>query len=375
MLASMVERVRTALLAAGEEIRGFLERLYVPEDPGRFRLCIAGSTPSGERAALAPSCLALRVSRRLGLWDSVDKDEQSQWIAFVAAYQKPDPIEGEPGTRGAFLDPEVVAATRGAHARRGRWIRGFTRAPSALEDLARASTRTAIAALACVDAYPQAPYRDLPTAPAELDAELRRSDWKRPAAAAARSADLIALIMSQGRHFLALPDLHRLRDAAARFLESLIDRKSGAFFTGPPPPAAEQLAGAAHVLDAFEWMGRPAPEPQSLLETCLGVRPGRDCDVADWASVVRHCARSTHHRRGELADAALGALESILEHRQRDGGWSLQPGGMATHDGPLEISDGRPGGDLLGTERLTGAAAMLVELLEWDAPRWPVLRR
>jgi hypothetical protein len=91
--------------------------------------------------------------------------------------------------------------------------------------------------------------------------------------------------------------------------------------------------------------------------------------------VLYHCLRYTHHRRPEVQSAAAEALEVLLRQARPDGGWSLRAEGMVTHDGPLEISDGRAAGDLFGTERFISAAAMLVVLLEWDAPAWQVLRR
>jgi hypothetical protein len=371
----MQERVRSALLAAGDEIREFLERAYVPEEPGRFRPCLAGATPAGARAGLAPSCRALRIARTLGLWDLVDKEDQVAWVAFICDFQTKEGSASDPQLEGALLDPEVAAAVGSSEPRLPRWARGLSRAPSPLLDLARSSTRAATSALAAVDAHPRTPYRRLPADPARLEAELRRSDGSDPVQAAARSADLVALVMSHGRHFLELTQLHRLREAAARWLEGLADPAKGRFLREAPAPRGALLAATAHVLDAFEWLGRPAPRPEALIDLCLASRPGRDCDVADWARVLHHCSRSTRHRRAELAGPALYALEEILAHRHSDGGWSAHRAGMATHDGPLEISDGRAGGDLIGTERGCAAAAMLVAVLEWDAPRWRVLRR
>jgi hypothetical protein len=371
----MVERIQSALVAAGEDIRGFLERAYSPAEPGRFHPALAGLTPAGRRAGLSPSCSALRIARCLGLWEMVDKEEQSAWIAFICSYQSEESAADEPALAGAFLDPELVEAVCASQGRLARWTRGIARDPDPLIDLARAGTRAAVAALAAVDALARVPYRALPTDPARLQTELRRQDWRRPAVAAARSADLIALVMSQGRHYLELTQLQLLREAAAGWLEGLCDRGSGGFFFETAPPRAELLCAAAHVLDAFDWLGRPPPAPDALIDTCLAARPGQDCDVADWARVIHHCLRRTDHRREELRAAAPVALEQLLRNRQPDGGWSLRVDGMATHDGPLEISDGRAGGDLPGTERLTCAAAMLVELLEWDAPRWQILRR
>jgi hypothetical protein len=370
----MGERMRTALRAAGDEIREFLERAYAPEEPGRFHLALAGLTPEGARAALSASCLALRIARRLGLWEQVDKDEQAAWIAFIGSFQQTDE-RSSPALADAYLDPAVVAALRAGENRFSRWTRGWARDADPMLELARSSTRCAISALACVDAYPRVPYRALPTDPQRLAAELRRCDWSSPASAAERSADLIALVMSQGRQFLELTELHLLREAAGGWLEGLADARSGGFFQETAPHPAELVAAAAHALDALEWIGRPAPNPVALIDTCLALDPARDCDPADWARAVHHCLRQTDHRRSELCAAAGPLLERIWLHRQSDGGWSLRLDGMATHDGPLLVSDGRPGGDLFGTERFTAAAALLMDLLDWQEPRWAVLRR
>jgi hypothetical protein len=371
----MVERIRTALRAAGDEIRDFLERAYAPEEPGRFHLALAGLTREGERAGLSASCLALRIARRLGLWEQVDKDEQAAWIAFVGSFQGSGEGGGSAALAAAFLDPEVAAAARSGEGRLARWTRNWAGDGDPLVDLARASTRCAVSALACVDAYPRTPYRALPTDPQRLGAELRRWDWSVPAAAAERSADLIALVMSQGRQFLELTELHLLREAAGAWFEGLADAQTGSFFSDAAPPRAQLVATAAHVLDALDWIGRPVPHPTALIDTCLALDPGRDCDLADWARVVHYSLRQTDHRREELQTLAPAVLEQIWMHRQSDGGWSLRLGAMATHDGPLQISDGRPGGDLFGTERFTDAAALLMQLLEWEEPRWAVLRR
>jgi hypothetical protein len=370
----MGERIRDALRSAGDGVRELLERTYAQEEPGRFRPALAGLTPAGSGAGLTPSCLALRISRSLGLWDLVDKDEQAAWIAYIGSFQRASAGD-EPALEGAFLDPEVAESARPGEGRATRWARGRGRESDPLVDLARSQTRRAVAALACVDAYPVIPYRALPTEPASLQAELKRSDWRDPVGAAARSGDLIALAMSQGRHFLELTQLHLLREVAAAWYEALCDRETGAFFPEKALPRPELLAVAAHALDAFDWLGRPPPRPAPLIDLCLASAPGRDCDPADWARVLHHCLRHSDHRRSELAAPATEVLGELVARRASDGGWSLRPEGMATHDGPLEISDGRAGSDLFGTERAIGAVAMLAELLEWDAPRWLVLRR
>jgi len=373
--ARMAERIRSALQSAGDGVRQFLERAYAPEEPGRFRPALEGLTPGGLAAGLSPSCLALRIARSLGLWDLVDKEEQAAWIAFIDSFQHAEAADDEPALAGAFVDPEVIAATHGVGGRLARWTRGWSRDADPLVDLVRSQSRVVVATLACVDTYPRAPYRAFPTGPAQLQAELRRCDWRDPVAAASRSADLVALVMSQGRHFLELTQLHLLREVAAAWYEELCDRATGAFFPGAPLPRAELLAVAAHALDALDWLGRPAPRPAPLIDLCLAADPGRDCELADWARVLHHCLRYSEHRCDELAGPAAEALDRLLARRGSDGGWSLHAEGMATHDGPLEISDGRAGSDLFGTERAVAAAAMLAEILEWDAPRWLVLRR
>ena len=369
--------LRDDLKRTRAELRDFLESLHAPDQPGHFR-ARAGEDAAAESAqSLGPSCLALRVARTLGLWRGVDAEDREAWLAYVRGFQTDTALGGEPLTAGAFLDPVVVARRHDARGwtDRLRGRSGLARTDG-LAELALSSTRAAVSALLAVDATPARPYRAVPHRARELEKTLRRVSWREPVRAAAVTGDLIALVVSQGPHFLELTEIRALREVCSGHLDTLARSESGGYHRGPAPRHADLVGAAARMLEALVWLDEPPHHPERLLDTCLARRPsldGRGTAVDDWARVLHHCASHSTYRRSDVRDAALETLEAVLEQREKGSGWLERPGG-----GHREPPDGArpapPEADLHGTARFCDAAALLARLLDEGIRGWTPLR-
>ena len=73
-----------------EKILGFLSKLEVQLQPGRYLPCISGVTDQGEKVSLGFSCFALRIYYMLGFWDKLERADQEKWVSHIKSFQNQD---------------------------------------------------------------------------------------------------------------------------------------------------------------------------------------------------------------------------------------------------------------------------------------------
>ncbi len=366
-------------LTAG--IGGYLERLRVPGQIGRYRPATAGLTPEGEAVALGMSCYAHKIAYMLRLWDALPPGEQAAWNAYLRAFQ----VQGDPlkdwAARNAFIDP-VVATTLARQEPRPprleRW-RERLRPRRTLNHFRRtiiAETKQALATLAQVGEAGDHPYDAFPQKPDAVRAYLAALDWSQPWGAGAQLATLAVFFRTEAPRLLPPPAVEALINAAGRFAEDVLDSGTGAYFKGVPPEHGHLINGAMKVLTALDWLEIPVHAPARLIDTCLAQPPRSEgCHLVDAVYVLYRCAQQTDHRRADVRAYCADVLDLIARHHVPDeGGFSYDVGASQTVYYGVPITRGEPVADLHGTILLTWALAMIFELLGENPDGWRVIR-
>lgn len=363
-----------------DEIAGFVYSLRVPDRPGRFLPCLNGATEEGRHVSLGFSCLALRLYYTLRLWEELPAQERQTWIAFLKSFQIKGDSMGDHVSRNAFVDASMIAYltanSRRSSRRRFLMDRIFgSRQPTYAQKVIIAETKQAIATLEEIGDRPQRPYRGFPTTPSGVADYLQGLDWARPWDAGGQASALVVFLKTQSHRFLREAEVHELLDLCTHFFESLVDVQTGAYFTGSMPAHGELVNGAMKLLTALQWLEVPIHYPEQLIDTCLEhLPPSEGCHLVDAIYVLHRCRQETQHNRAKIEAYCTQVMEMIMEHRNRDGGFSYHVGRSQTTYYGVPISHGLAESDIHGTCLLAWAIAMILEILECNTLGWRVIK-
>lgn len=355
----------------------FMSGLMLPGQPGRFLPCKRGATKEGRALALAFSCLALKTYVMLGLWDDLPGPEKNEWIEFIQSFQ----IEGVRGqndlTHGGFIDPPEVDYLKVRESFKQIIKSTLFRKPQLpyWQLVVMAETKQAIATLREVGAQPLYPYRGFPYLPGSITTFLENLDWQRPWGAGAQAAALALFIRLEAPRFIAEKDCLALSRECASFLDSVVDKRTGAYFKGSVPIYENMINGAMKVLTALDWLGVPIHYPDQLIDSCLTRLPNPDgCHLVDAIYVLQRCSQISDHRRKDIENYFKTVAEMIMKHHNEDGGFSYFIGRSQTVYYRIPISLGYIESDIHGTVLLTWAMVMILDFLHKNYCQWRVIR-
>lgn len=355
-----------------ETIPQWLDKMIVPEQPGRFYPCAGGRTKVGEEAALGFSCFALRIYYIMGLWERLNVERQTKWINFIQSFQRQTPP-----FEGAFIDPPILNhCSPWLKRAKDIFLKRGHPGLSHMDATCIAETKQAIVTLANIDIKPAIPYKGIPRTPETLEHYLKEGlNWSRPWAAGGQTASLAAFIALEALWFLPASDVAGLKKTATLFFEKMVDPETGAWYRGSPPSHGELANGAMKVLSALEWLGAPITYPERLIDTCLSALPHSDgCHLADYIYVLYKCSLVTGYRRKDVETYCHKVLDMIRSHLMPDGAFSFFLGHNQTHYYGAKIARPQRQSEIHGTALLTYALAMLDKMIDLRIPNWKVMK-
>jgi hypothetical protein len=360
-----------------EELPRYLQTLESPDQPGRFLPCVEGATKVGQQVTLGFSCFALKLYYTLGLWQALEPQKQSAWIAFMKSFQ----VEGNPlggwVTHNAFIDPPEVRYLAAQVPWHRRLIERVFRPkhPSFLQQVIIAETKQAIATLAQIGETSERPYRGFPMTLAGIRDYLLHLDWTVPWGAGGQASALAVFLKTQSPRFLGRADAQALLDVCIHFFESLADAKTGGYFKEQVPEHGQLINGAMKVLTALDWLEVPVHYPERLIDTCLERLPSPDgCHLVDAVYVLYRCSQQTQYKKAKIQAHCAQVLDMIEQHHNPDGGFSYHIGHGQTHYYGVPISQGLAESDIHGTILLAWATVMILEILDHNLYGWQVIK-
>ena len=354
-----------------ETIPIWLERVSLPNHPGRFYPCLDGRTKVGSEAGLGFSCFALKIYRILGLWEQLQAERRGEWINFILSYQR-----REHPYKGAFIDPPVLNHCNS-------WKRRIVdillkrghRSLSHREATIRAETKQAIATLADVGIRAPLYFQDFPYTPDEVLDFLRSGlNWSHPWAAGGQAAALALFVAHEAPRFLTQREVEDVKCEMVNFFHTIVDKKTGTWFRGKRPSYGELINGAMKVLNALEWLDAEIPYPERLIDTCLSRLPQAEgCHLVDAVYVLYRCCQETEYRRKDIKDYLKQILEMIKQHRKADGAFSYYVRYNQTHYYGAKVAVPIRQSDIHRTILLVWAIAMIGFISEWEGFAWRVI--
>ncbi len=356
----------------------FLDALRIPEQPGRFLPCLQGLKPEGRKAALGFSCFALKLYYMLGVWETLDKQVQERWIAFLNIFQRRAKFWQHHALHNAFIDPVVITCLKQKLPRSHRLIHDYVFSSHLLTHSHKAiiaETKQAIATLKQVGASSQYPYLGFPQTPDEVKKRLSELDWSRPWGAGGQASAIAVFLTIEAPRVLSRAVVQELVKTCTLAFEEYANPETGAYCTGQPPEYGELINGAMKVLTALEWLEVPVHYPRQLIDTCLVQLPDSEgCHLVDAVYVLYRCLHYTQHRKSAIQEYCLQVLEMIKQHHNADGGFSYYIGRSQKKYYGVPIAEGAAVSDIHGTILLTWALVMILDILDSNHKQWKVIR-
>ncbi|MFP4323122.1 MAG: hypothetical protein ACLFTK_11770 [Anaerolineales bacterium] len=334
-------------------VLGYLRSL-AHDLPGRYAPAHEGVTEQGAALSLPYSLWALACYHEL---DETPPD-LAAWLAFIAAFQVQEPPPGWRIGAGAFVDPALLAALRGAVRRLVRWRARLGGPFSAPEIAIQRLTGLAIDTLAAYKIPAPAAYRGFPTTARALNRALRAS-----ATDAVRH--MAVFVAHEAPRFLPQAGAAALRATSSAWIASAHDPHTGGYARGlsAADPVARMVASAPFV-EGLTTLGEPLHSPQRLLDDALTARPADLEALLATVTVLRACAAQTNHRRAEVAAQAAGLIPVLQAHfNPLDGGFMWFAASAARYIEGVRIMRARPASDLGGTWLACRARAHLLALM------------
>ncbi|MEM7033808.1 MAG: hypothetical protein AAF629_29965 [Chloroflexota bacterium] len=361
--------------------------LFDRDYPGRIRFCNQGNLiePTAN-TGLGASCLALKATYQTGVWEQLEPDMQSGWIAHIQSFQEQE--------TGYFEDAAILAVADA----RANWslpkkVLNRVRRKLGYADLAeldamstkkhrpekytvlntatrRAETRQACAALLAAGSRPLYPINHIPASPEAILAYLDDLPWYlNPWHAGSHTAYLIFALKLNADIFNQQTPFQKHVPIILSYLDQLQDPETGSWFRNSwfprEVPLNQKVNGAMKVLTGYSLLDKPVQWPEKLIDLCLRAYDDRDaCHSVDLIYILHECAKWTTHRQGETEAFAEKLLGSIEKHCKPDGGLSFYPTHANTMYYGVPISTGLPESDVHGSHLLIWAATLCLNLLD-----------
>jgi hypothetical protein len=351
-----------------ERILSYLHHLRDDTRPGRYHPARDGVLSAGDALSLGFTAFATKLHVILGSWQKMTQQDRSTHTDLLKSYQRSDIGQDNRWGSGAFVDLPLVQYLDQNGEPAGDRIQ-------MIRNAIRAESKQAIATLAEVNTSPNLRYCALPASPLEVRESLLQLDWSRPWGAGGQASALVTLLAT-GHGSAPRSAESDLINSARQFFSSLLDRETGAYFSGPRPEYGNLVNGAMKVLSALDWIEEPIHAPEKLIDTCLTAQPQHEgCHLVDVAYVLFRCSGQSLHRQRDVVDYCTRLLEMIQLHHKPDGGFSYWIARSQTTYYGVPTTAGLSVSDLHGTMLLTWALAMVTRIIGDDRfPEFQMIR-
>lgn len=332
----------------------------------------------GISVSLGYSCFALKILYTINQWGKISKKKQELWINHIHQFQNTCLIPKYCHYKNnAFIDPPVIK-----YLDKDNSLYSFLKKKiknnhefSQIEMVIYAETKQAIATLAQIGVVNKKTYYEFPITKKALLNRLDSYDWTQPWGAGGQTAALAVFISTQAPRFLEFIECQKLTNTLDTFISNLADPRSGSYFSGPDPDYNQLINGAMKIISALDWINIPIHYPERLIDTVLMAEPLSDgCHVVDAVYVLYKCCQNSDYRKNEIQQYCIRLLQTIMHHKNKDGGFSFYIGNTQNIYYGVPIGSGREISDLHGTCLFVWAIAMIMELLGYSEHNWKVIK-
>jgi hypothetical protein len=352
-----------------EDTLNILHQLQDPENPFKFYPANNGLTLAGKNLTLGYSCFALKTYMIIGEWKNLDSTFRKEWISYINSFQ----VSYSYFPKNSFIDhgylknfyksknKRLIKDVAKTVIKKSKYENKKTESLRHIQS----ETKQAISSLYQVGSTNEKFYLDFPRKEHDIKTYLDSLDWKYPWQAGAQFASLCVFISSQiddSNH-----EKNDLTEYVYKYLDSLINRETGAYFSGIIPNENEVINGAMKVITGLDWINKQIHEPEKLIDFCLGSNLSSEgCDLVDLVYVLYMSTKNTNHRKKEVIDFLEIVLEIISRNKYKNSGYSYYYNKTQMYYYGLKINIGINLPDLHGTLLLNWAIAMIAEVCEFE---------
>ncbi|MDH3661632.1 MAG: hypothetical protein OEU92_16660 [Alphaproteobacteria bacterium] len=332
----------------------------VTDELGHVRLCAEGDLLSPSKTSgLGWAALGLKLCHMLDLFPDLPDGYRENLALRIKGFQQ---TRGK--DQGWFTDKALLEAV-------DRWRYRILRDRNM--PVRVAESRQAMTALLSVDEMPDRPLPMPADTTSGIDAHVRNLPWaKNPWGAGSHWSHLMVFLAIRTVQQAVPPMSDPLIDHGFRAIEPFFSEETGSWHEGVPS-SSQVLNAAMKVYTAHDFIGRPPPSPERMIDYLLNaVVAEGGCNHVDALYVAETALRHTDHRREELEHFAAEAVLCAEDYRQPDGGMSFHLDRTQTGYYGMAVSRGLPGiADLHGTKLLTWSLVLAAGILgRRDALGW-----
>jgi len=352
-----------------EKLSSWLEEMAKGLEPGRFRFCAEGSfVPTAGHAAQVSTCFAMKTAWQAGIWREWTAERKKACINFIQSFQRED---------GFFYDPWLANLVASNLRLKLRFLINFISGNSAYHGMRfkktvnmRAETRQSASTLIMVGTKPKYPLPIETLSFKDVKKYIEFWDWRVPWSAGSHLSHLV-FMLTVNKKFFGIPDNYdELIDYILQYIASVRDPKTGTWFKGNPSDY-QKINGAMKIFTALQWLNRPYPDCQRLLDFALK-QPFLEegCGFLNRLFVVQQAAKAVpdNYRRDEIKALGIKALKVVKKFSKADGGFSFFINRSQQNYYGAKVSKGYKVSDLHGTTMIVWAIAIALDLLGENAP-------
>jgi hypothetical protein len=345
-----------------EEIPEFIFNLK-NEQNFTFLPSLSGVEQYGKALKLGFSTYGLKLFYMLGIWDSLNKNQQNEWIEFINSFQ----LKENRFQENAFIDPKYEEYYMNNSLNEKfkdvskKFLNllpnnNFDTFELKLSKGINAETKQAISTLFEVGSLNKAKLSNKFFSDQELLYYLKSLNWSTPWTSGAQFSSLC--VYSRTQNF-------GQEETLKNFIKKLVNTETGSYFINKPQSSREIINGAMKVISGLNWIEEEIHSPKKLIDFCLNNTPVHEgCDVVDYIYVLTQCSMNLNYKKNEVVESLLSCIEILANlYKNDEKGFSYFQNKSQTHYYGVKITQGNNVADINGTLMCTWASLMILDLL------------
>ncbi len=322
-----------------------------------------GYTKDGKNINLGFSCFAIKSLYILDVWNEKDLKNQKKWFKYLKSFQ----VENNNFPSGSFIDSEYLKSINQFSIKK-EFKRNVKKVitqnkqgkskQDEINEFITAESKQAISTLHQVGSKNDIKYKNQFFENNKVSIYLNSLDWSKPWNAGAQFAALCVFLETQEKES---KNYQVLKEELIKFLNTVHEKESGAYFKNGMPDQTEIVNGAMKVITGLDWLDVPIHEPNKLIDLCLNIKlDGYGCDIVDTIYVLYKCSLNNSYRRKDIELYFRNVDEIISKHYFPDqGGFSYFLNKSQLYYYGLNITKGLNEPDIHGSILLLWALSLM----------------
>tara|TARA_B100000902_G_scaffold59643_1_gene66765 strand:- start:48554 stop:49660 length:1107 start_codon:yes stop_codon:yes gene_type:complete len=351
----------------------FFDSLQMKEN-FNFLPALEGLTDEGKNLKLGFSTFGMKMYYMNGEWDKLPSSLQKEWVDFINSFQKN--VDKLPPN--SYVDPVIYNFYN--HNNLKKQSKEIVK--NALNFLPKysfdsneikfhkainAETKQAISSLYQVGFKNYKDYDSVYNTSTSLLSYLKSLDWNKPWTSGAQYASLCVY---------SKINLDKNTNDLIEFINQIVDKDTGSYFTGNPSHSREVINGAMKVLSGLDWLDCDIHYPEKLIEYCLSNVPLMEgCDIVDYIYVLYRCTKQTDYRKKDVLQKLNDSIYQIKElYKDFEKGFSYFKNKSQTHYYGVTISSGLDTSDIHGTLLCNWGLIMILDANEVLDAKYKIIK-